>query len=578
MDDPGGRTVFMVNQSNTRTSWQAFFTKFWFLPAFTAYILIFWRSLVFIYIEGDDATSIAYHLLERNTYLQLPYSPYQGMMDTVMSLLPAQEQVLRVTGMGLSAIAGICFGYLLSRLVFEWNRDIPAGARPIIPLLILFCAPELLYLCLSYKPALLAIDLLICAHLVLRTIPPFNLNSTRNRVLFLISLVLFGVGVSFRWNTIVYGAVIAADLFFILGKATDRKQSALLCGGWGLSALFFSLAAIFLSNLNVLDISHAVSTMQSVLNQVGTDGSNAYLSMLLALSPLFTPGMVIAAVVGFGLLIYRKDRMWIVVAAGLLGVLPFIRSGSPKNLITFIPELALCFSVGISAIWNFGRSTWKNAAARTVILTVIFVPWVIGVRAVWGDTAWGPAFELKPYDRPENEANQFYPVIGTGSAFPTPGIPRPIYGYFDNLFGGPLKYLEQTLSDERSRVVDTAISENLPIVMTGWTPDYFVIELYKRGYVTTDFAYKESTAASGFFDRHFTDMAGHSALLIHNEVSDRDGEVIARKLEPLGSKFGKVILMGYPGSMRALYFYCPNAMTSLGAKSAVVDLHALGKN
>jgi hypothetical protein len=568
----------MVYSGKAASALKAFFSKFWFFPALIAYLLVFWRSLIFIYIEGDDATSIAYHLLGRNPNLQLPYSPYQGMMDTVMSLLPAQEQILRVTGMGLSAIAGVLFGYLLSRLVFEWNPNIPKSAKPVVALLILFAAPELFYLGLSYKPALLAIDFLICAHLILRTIKPFNLNSSRNRVLFLISLVLFGVGVSFRWNTIVYGAVIAADLFFVQGMASDRKQRALICMGWGLSALVFSLATIFLSNLNVLDISHAVSTMQSVLNQVGTDGSNAYLSMLLALSPLFTPGMVIAAVIGFGLLVFRKDRMWIVVAAGLLGVLPFVRSGSPKNLITFIPELAFCFTIGIRAIWNFDRYSWKNNTARIAILAVILIPWIIGIRAIWGDTAWGPAFELKPYDRPENEANQFYPVFGTGSAFPTPGIPRPIYGYFDNLFGGPLKNLEQTLSDERGRVVNTAISQHLPIVMTGWTPDYFVIELYKRGYATTDFAYKESTVASGFFDRNFTDTAGHKVLVIHNEISDRDGGVIARKLEPIGRQFGKIILMGYPGSMRALYYYCPNALAFLGAKSAVVDLDALSKN
>lgn len=568
----------MVNPGKTKSTFIKFFTKFWFLPSLLVYIVVFWRSLIFIYIEGDDATSIAYHLLGRNPALQLPYSPYQGMMDTVMSLLPAQEEVLRITGMGLSALACVCFGYLLSRLVFDWNRNIPQRAKPFIVLLILFSAPELFYLGLSYKPALLAIDLLLCSHLVLRSMRSFDFSTSRNRLYFLSSLILFGLGVSFRWNTIVYGAVIVADIFFVSGMWKDKKQKILVCSTWGLLALVSSITAIVLSNINVLDLSHAYSTMQSVLNQVGTEGSNAYLSMLLALSPLFTPGMVIALVIGFGLLVYRKNKLWIPVVAGLLGVLPFIRSGSPKNLITFIPELTLCFSIGLVAIWNFDRSTWKNYTARAAILSVILIPWVIGIRAVWGDTAWGPAFELKPYDRPENEENRFYPLLGTGSAFPTPGIPRPIYGYFDNLFGDALKNLELTLSNERSKVVDTAISENLPIVMTGWTPDYFVIELYKRGYTTKDAAYKESEIAKGFYDRLLTDPAGHSVYLFHYEISDRDGQDIARELDPLAAKYGKVILVGYPSSMRALYFYCPNAMVSLGSKSAIVDLDVIGKN
>jgi hypothetical protein len=568
----------MVNQRNTKSSLINFFSKFWFLPTIFVYVLVFWRSLIFVYIEGDDATSIAYHLLGRNINLQLPYSPYQGMMDTVMSLLPAREQVLLVTGMGLSALACVCFGYLLSRLVFDWNRDIPPRAKPFITLLILFSAPELFYLGLSYKPALLAIDLLLCSHLILRSMKTIDSSTKGNRVLFLSSLILFGLGVSFRWNTIVYGAVIVADIFFVFEIWKDKKQKYLFSAAWGMLALISSFTAIVLSNLNVLDLSHAFSTMQSVLNQVGTEGTNAYLSMLLALSPLFTPGMVIASIIGFSLLVYRKDKLWIVVAAGLVGVLPFFRSGSPKNLITFIPELALCFSVGITAIWNFDKSKWKKYAIRTAVLAVIFIPWVIGVRAVWGDTAWGPAFELKPYDRPESEENQFYPVLGTGSAFPTPGIPRPIYGYFDNLFGSPLKNLELTLSNERSKVVDTAITENIPIVMTGWTPDYFVIELYKRGYITKDAAYKESSLVNGFYDRLLTDPQGHSVYLFHNEISDRDGQEVARKLDLLAGKFGKVILVGYPSSMRALYFYCPKAMVSLGSKSAVLDLEALVKN
>jgi hypothetical protein len=568
----------MIDQNKAKSPHLNLFTTFWFLPALIFYGLVFWRSLVFVYIEGDDATSIAYHLLGRNPGLQLPYSPYQGMMDTVMSLLPAQEQLLRITGMGLSALACVLLGYLISRLIFMWNPNIPARVKSFIPILILLAAPELFYLGLSYKPTLLAIDLLLCSHLILRSEKTFDLLTTNNKTSFILSLVLFALGVSFRWNTIVYGAVIVTDVFFVSGLEKGTKKKIMLTGLWGGLALVFSVIAIVLSNLNVLDLSHAFTTLQSVVNQVGTEGSNAYLTMLLALSPLFTPGMVIASIIGFILLVRRKDKMWIVVAIGLIGVLPFFRIGSPKNLITFIPELAFCLTIGFGAIWNFCKFSWKNYAFRVAILAIIFIPWIIGVRAVWGDTAWGPAFELKPFDRPESDKTEFYLVTGTGSAFPTPGIPRPIYGYFDNLIGGRLKDLELTLSDERSNDVETAIMENLPIVMTGWTPDYFVIELYKKGYITKDGAYHESSIAKGFYDRILTNQAGHSVYLFHSEISDRDGAEVAQKLSPLEGQYEKVILIGYPSSMRALYSYCPKSMVSLGSKSAVVDLITLKTN
>ena len=80
-------------------------------------------------------------------------------MDTLLSNIPPQESLLRIIGIGLSSIACILFGYLLSRLVFEWNKGINSSAKPFVALLILFAAPELFYLGLSYKPTLIAIDI-----------------------------------------------------------------------------------------------------------------------------------------------------------------------------------------------------------------------------------------------------------------------------------------------------------------------------------------------------------------------------------------------------------------------------------
>jgi len=286
---------------------------------------------------------------------------------------------------------------------------------------------------------------------------------------------------------------------------------------------------------------------------------------------------VILSATGFILLIYRKDKLWIPVVVGLLGVLPFIRSGAPKNLITFIPVLALCFTVGIIAVWDMAKSSWWKYAARGAILVVLIIPWLVGVRVVWGDTAWGPGFELQPFNRPEVEENQINVVLGSGSAFPTPGIPRPIYGYFDNLIGGSLKNFELTLSGENRLVVDTSLSKNIPILMTSWSPDFFVIDLYTRGYITRDAAYKESSIASGFYERHFVNSEGQSVSMYHGEIADDDAQEIYRQLQGFTNKFGQVIFVGYPGTMRTLYFACPVAMQSIGSTAAILDLEKLGE-
>jgi hypothetical protein len=568
----------MVNQRSFKSSMNHFLARFWFLPSLLLYIIAFWRSQAFVYIEGDDATSIAYHLLGRNLDLQLPYSPYQGMMDALLSIIPPQENLLRYFGFGLTSLACVCFGYLVAKITFDWKRDISPTAKVLIPFLILLASPELIYLGLSYKPTLIAIDLLLCSHLILRSMKPEDVSSSKGRLVVLGSILLFGLGVSFRWNTIVYGAVIISDIFFTSEIWTSKKKKTLFCFVWGVLAFISSLIAIVLSNINFLDLSHALSTMTSVANQVGTEGANAYLSMALALSPLFTPGMVILSVTGFFILIYRKDKLWIPVVFGLLGVLPFIRSGAPKNLITFIPVLALCFSVGFIAVWDFFKSSWWTYAARGAVLIVLIIPWIVGVRVVWGDTAWGPGFELQPFDRPEVEENQINIMLGSGSAFPTPGIPRPIYGYFDNLIGGSLKNFELMISGENRLVVDTALSEKLPILMTSWSPDFYVIDLYTRGFVTRDAAYKESSIASGFYERQFANSEGQSVTMYHGEIAGDDASEINQQLVDLKNKYRQVIFVGYPGTVRTLYFACPNAMRAIGSTSAILDLEKLDES
>jgi len=567
----------MTTQKRLTIGLKIAWDKLWFFPTFFVYVIVFWRSLAFVYVEGDDATSIAYHLLGRNIDLQLPYSPYQGMMDTLLSIIPPQENLLRFIGFGLTSLACILFGYLLSRLVFEWNKGITPTEKPFVSLLILFAAPELFYLGLSYKPTLIAIDLLLLSHLLVRSINSGDVNSPKNRAIFIGSIILFALGVSFRWNTIVYGAVIAVDVFFITLQGIETRKKVRFVLIWGVLSILFSVIMILLSNIKFFDLSHAVNTLGMVLNQVGTDGSDAYLSMILGLSPLFTPAMVILSMTGFFIIARKKDRVWIPVIVGFLGILPWLRSGAPKNLITFIPELVLCFTFGLYAVWDVVKPVWLKYVIRGAMLAVLVIPWVIGVQIVWGDTAWGPGFELKPFDRPEAKGNQFNLVFASGSAFPTPGIPRPVYGYFDNLIGGTLKSFEQQISRENTLVVDTAISKNLPILMTSWSPDFFVIDLYTRGYVTKDGAYNVSGIGKDFYQREFVKGEGQPVWLYHGEISDDDGELISQKVVEFESQYQQLILVGYPGTMRSLYLFCPAALEPIGATSAIIDMQHLAE-
>jgi hypothetical protein len=548
------------------------FTRY--LPALLIYMLVYSRALTFIYIEGDDATSIAYHLLGRNPAVQPPYSIYQGMMDALLSILPASEPLIRYTAFGLSSLACLVFFVLLMELVFEWHPISDRTVQILLPAILLLAGPELIYMGLSFMPTLLAMCFLLGAHLLVRRLAFGEITTLRGKTQLVLSLILFGLGVAFRWNTIVYGAVIVVDAFLAV-QADRRKKIIPALIGWGLAALVASIAACLLSNLNTLDLSLAFARVTSVWSQMGTETSNGLLSIALILSPLLTPVMVLLAGIGFIQLIRVKNPLWVVVLVGLAGILPWLPTGTPKNLITGLPGLFLCAAVGFDAIWNQIRLPKYRRAFRSALVMVLIGPWLLGLQVEKGDTAWGPGYEQKPFDRPVSEGLRVRPVFGSGSAFPTPEGPRPIYGYLDNLIGGKFREFVLNNAAERDAVINAARAQRLPIVVTNWSPDYYLADLYALGYFTTDGSSHPADFAADLVYRGYMAVDQAPVDLYYREMIDPNTEDAVAALSPLLATGDRVALTGYSGTLRTLYLYCPAALSALGNTSAVVDLRML---
>src|SRR5947209_6585769 len=83
------------------------------------FILVYKISLSFQYTEGDDAMNVVYHALGRRPSSQPPYSPYHGMMDVLLGVLPADEPVLRVATIVLTASAAPAMVLLMLELAFR---------------------------------------------------------------------------------------------------------------------------------------------------------------------------------------------------------------------------------------------------------------------------------------------------------------------------------------------------------------------------------------------------------------------------------------------------------------------------
>ena len=230
----------------TVTQFQSFIDKRWFWVVIACFALVYVVSLSFAYVEGDDASSIAYHLYGRNSSIQPPYSPYHSMMDTVLGLLPVNEPLLRTVAVGLTSLAAIGIVLFMLAIAFDWLKTLPLASRWLIGLVVLLASPEFFYLGLAYLPGVIAMAFVLAAHLILRwggiADEPPSLSANRGRIIILFSAVVFGIGAACRWDITVYGAVIAADLVFGFG---DRRQPLvtlirrrwLVCMVWGVLAL-----------------------------------------------------------------------------------------------------------------------------------------------------------------------------------------------------------------------------------------------------------------------------------------------------------------------------------------------------
>ena len=465
--------------------------KYPYLSVALVFIIVYVFSLTFIYVEGDDASTVAYHALGRNLDFQLPYSPYHGMMDVFLGFFPASEPLLRFMAIGLSALSAIFFVILTLKLIGSW---LPADHHrnfiyfiPLLPLMV----PELLFFGLIYTPATMAMSLMLAGHLLARR---FFEKRGLNYGLFICSFILYGLGASFRWDVAVYGIVIFVDIFFVVW---DRKSwnylNLLKLGGWSVLAITSVVIFIYLSGYSPTRIMEIIYWAKDYL---GNKQVSYFQQAGVAIS-LFTPSLALCLAVGFARLII--ERRWSFVLLGLSGFLPKLYFGFsllPKGLIMVFPGLFLIACFGVD--FFLGKNTLqiklfqrKVSGAAIVFLLALVVPWLVGIKISSADTSWGPGFEVNYKGNTDSDENaKLDDKIGFGGislgvtggfAIPTPEGPRPVWGYGAVLLGGEWRALLKNSNEERDDITGLARKENLPILQNN-DYSFLLVNLLRDGY------------------------------------------------------------------------------------------------
>jgi hypothetical protein len=546
--------------------------------------VVYAASLSFVYVEGDDASTIAYHALGRHQGLQQRYSPYHGMIDVVLRVVPANEPVLRVTMFLLTALAAVAFVVLMLRVVNEWLPNSRRSADGLVALVVLLAIPEVFYLGLIYTPTLMGMCGVLAAHLLLnRAVKSGWSQAIRSHPIALASsIVLFGVGVSCRWDVASYAMIIGTDL---ATRSPDGRslrielKSLLFSVGWTTAAAASSLAAIAATGYGFRQFLQALQLAGDELTQ-----AHSWFSTVGSFQTLLTPALVFLDIVGFVALLRRDRRLALIVVLGVLPVLPYTLTREPKMLLPAWPVMVLCAVAGFEKIQSLGRA---RTIARAVLGLMLAAPWVVGVSVDSPDTAWGPGFDVRAVapvgahdsnsalltgvvSRHQTSLRGFGLTVRGGLAIPTPEGPRPLGGHAAVLLGGGWRSLAFKLAAERREVIKTAIDSDTPILQDNRNA-YLLDDLVRIGYTTMD--PRDGSPELAFTERTFTRDGSPSVRIIYHVVRQPITHREQFELLSKASGVGRVIFFAnYTSAFREWFEAAPDAVTSLGAFSAAIDL------
>lgn len=522
-------------------------SRLWLLIPIMLLLLGYAFALEIQYVEGDDASSVIYHALGRNSSIQLPYASYQVLADTLLSVLPASEAVVRTVMILLSAAANVAAVVLILQLIFDLLNITNARIKAFTALTVLLGVPEFFYLGLVYTPALFAISLVVLAHLLLHRVD-FALRSSRDWLLVIVSVILFCLGAAFRFDIVLYGAIITADLILspCLQESRQLRFFQRLGIGitWGAAALLGWFVVLYLLGYSPESV--------LALGEWSNEWVKGFsLQTFAIVQTLTSPLIIVLFIVGLASLIRQRSYLLILLLISIGLIFRWIPAGVPKLLIIAVPMILTTSAAGLlSTLKLQKRNIWQ--VIQIGLLALALLPWLIGIQARFDDTAWGPGFELQDFDRSPNEGVSFrVGLLQAGAGVPTSEGPRALFGHFFVIFGGQWRTFVQTQNEEVAAAITTARERSVPLYILDGSGGYYVAELLEQGF-TTDAPRDESV-------RVFTYADGSTVTLVKPE-SDIVGVLDVPNADiPVDN----AVIVGEPATLRSWYLAMPEALQKM---------------
>jgi hypothetical protein len=522
------------------------------------------------------------------------------MIHVFLSALPSSEPILRITSILISSLSIVAVTILSLSLAFIWFPSVASQTRALAALMLLLAMPELFYMGLFFNPINIAMAMNLTALLLIHrtkdsNAPEDRLIAGKDIWLWLVSLVLFGTGVSCRWDTGMFGLVIFADLFTGLGRNKTNiftKNNTLRAVIWSVLGVITALLAIFISGV---ELGQVISYFDTAHRLISTYASRVYFATRIgSFQSTFTPVLFIISLIGIFNLFRRNKRLFLIVITMYLIALTRSQFGGLKSYIWCFPAIAVCVVSGTHFILDFFQVKFLQKSFRIAgvafLIIIGLIPWLIGVRVFSADTSWGPGFELRTPDDSRNVVNEkiiltdklkanrqsigvqsIKIVCGSGTAVSTDEGARPLWGHGWVLLGGLWRSFYREWAAGIEETIDRSELLNAPIVRIGKGvhPCRTICHLARRGYLT-----KDSNISSDLnFQRRFYDSKGDTIVLFRIEDLDK---WLADEIKQYNWKY--YILTMFPATLRKMYEASPESIEILSPMTGIFDVQKFFAN
>ncbi|MBC8755138.1 hypothetical protein H2O64_10675 [Kordia sp. YSTF-M3] len=466
------------------------------------FAILFFTSLNYNYVEGDDASIILHHLFGRDAALQKPFSSYHSLFDTYLGFFGlASEVAYRKFALLSTFIMTLASLSVLSYCVLVKTKQTNLKGTFFLLMLVPFMIPELLFEGLYINPTMHSFFFLLLSYCSL-----LHYFKKGKNYFLILTAIAFGIATGFRWVNGFFIFFLLAELFLHYSQVnkienknvfTDKRFYATSII-FGVSCILTILTFIAISGYSIIDIKDTFLFARSYMAEPISTSTKIKAAFINNFTFL-TPACVILFILGIVATIKKESKLLLPL---LLTYLPFAilitAVGTFKTMIFVFPAFLLIVLTG----WNY-----CSKRVRLLILIVIFIPWLIGVKVNYNNVVWGPdfTFSIKNNSDKKTANSDIGITLHGGLAIPTPEGPRPLGGFFSVLLGGEWYAIVEKINQEREDAFQFAIKNNVRILQ-GSDHCMMYTKLFEKGYTSNDPLFYTKNGL--YCERTFTNATG----------------------------------------------------------------------